>query len=114
MKVTNNSKALQGVNTLSGVVYLQPGESRELDFNDAELAGIKRLAFIGIEGLDRGASYPPKENGQAPLNGTEKPAADTPSEREELKKQADELGIEYARNITTDKLKELIDAKLAA
>lgn len=33
--------------------------------------------------------------------------------RDELKKQADELGIEYARNISNDKLQELIDAKLA-
>lgn len=36
------------------------------------------------------------------------------NERDELKKQADELGIEYAKNISTEKLKELIDAKLAA
>ncbi|KQU96444.1 hypothetical protein [Devosia sp. Root105] len=36
------------------------------------------------------------------------------AERDELKKQANELGIEFPRNITTEKLKELIDAKLAA
>ncbi|WP_169194939.1 hypothetical protein [Devosia sp. MC1541] len=35
-------------------------------------------------------------------------------DRDDLKKQADELGLEYARNISTEKLKELIDAKLAA
>jgi hypothetical protein len=35
------------------------------------------------------------------------------SDRDDLKKQADELGIEYAKNIPTDKLKELVDAKLA-
>lgn len=40
------------------------------------------------------------------------PAGDT-LDREDLKKQADELGIDYARNITTEKLKDLIDAKLA-
>lgn len=34
-------------------------------------------------------------------------------EREELKKQADELGIEYAKNVSNAKLQELIDAKLA-
>lgn len=34
-------------------------------------------------------------------------------DRDDLKKQASELGIEFARNIATDKLKELIDAKLA-
>lgn len=33
--------------------------------------------------------------------------------RDELKKQADELGIEYARNVSNEKLQELIDAKLA-
>lgn len=38
---------------------------------------------------------------------------DPPNEREEMKKQAAELGIEYPKNISTEKLKELIDAKLA-
>lgn len=42
------------------------------------------------------------------------PVVNQPSERDELKKQADELGIDYAKNISTDKLRELIDAKLAA
>lgn len=42
------------------------------------------------------------------------PVTNNPTERDELKKQADELGLEYARNISTEKLKELIDAKLAA
>ena len=37
----------------------------------------------------------------------------TPSERDDLKKQAAELGLQYPKNISTDKLKELIDAKLA-
>jgi hypothetical protein len=39
---------------------------------------------------------------------------DPPSERDELKKQAAELGLEFPANIKTEKLKELIDAKLAA
>ncbi len=42
------------------------------------------------------------------------PVNNQPSARDELKKQADELGLEYAKNISTEKLKELIDAKLAA
>lgn len=37
-----------------------------------------------------------------------------PTERDELKKQADELGLEYPGNISNAKLKELIDAKLAS
>lgn len=48
-------------------------------------------------------------------NGDDKAAITNPShgEREELKKQADELGIEYAKNVSNAKLQELIDAKLA-
>ncbi|MBN9034172.1 MAG: hypothetical protein BGO05_16680 [Rhizobiales bacterium 63-7] len=38
---------------------------------------------------------------------------DASDDREELKKHATELGIDYAKNISTEKLKELIDAKLA-
>ncbi|MDP9809362.1 hypothetical protein J2W42_002210 [Rhizobium tibeticum] len=34
-------------------------------------------------------------------------------DREELKKQAAELGLDYPKNISTEKLKELIDTKLA-
>lgn len=47
-----------------------------------------------------------KAGGAAPNN--------PPSERDELKKQAGELGLEYARNITTEKLQDMINAKLAA
>lgn len=42
------------------------------------------------------------------------PVTNEPTDRDELKKQAGELGIEYPKNISTEKLKELIDAKLAA
>ncbi|WP_156390422.1 hypothetical protein [Rhizobium sp. Root1203] len=37
-----------------------------------------------------------------------------PSERDELKTQAAELGLTYAGDISTVKLKELIDQKLAS
>lgn len=42
------------------------------------------------------------------------PAANPSAEREDLKKQAKELDIEFPRNVTNEKLKELIDAKLAS
>lgn len=42
------------------------------------------------------------------------PVTNQPNERDELKKQADELKIDYPKNISTEKLKELIDAKLAS
>ncbi len=42
-----------------------------------------------------------------------KTAVTNPEDRDALKKQADDLGLEYAPNISTAKLKELVDAKLA-
>lgn len=41
------------------------------------------------------------------------PAKEADPAREDLKKQANELGLEFPRNISTEKLKELVDAKLA-
>lgn len=35
--------------------------------------------------------------------------ADAPSERDELKAKADVLGLDYPKNIPTDKLKELVE-----
>ncbi len=40
-------------------------------------------------------------------------AGDAELDRDDLKKQADELGIQYPSNVKTTKLKELIDAKLS-
>lgn len=98
MKITNNSKALQGVNTLSGVVYLQPGESRDdLDFSVEEGLHVKTLKFLRISGGE-------------PAN---EPANPDALDRDDLKKQAAELGLDHPRNIPTEKLKDLVDAKLA-
>lgn len=48
-----------------------------------------------------------KDSGKTPVTNPDN------SEYEDLKKQADELGLQYAGNISKAKLKELIDAKLA-
>ena len=48
MKVTNNSKALQGVHTKSGVQYIAPGESVDVEFTEAGLKGAKRLDFLVV------------------------------------------------------------------
>ena len=48
MKVTNNSPALQGVHSVSGVVYIKPGASRDVDFSDQGLKQAKRLPFLAI------------------------------------------------------------------
>jgi hypothetical protein len=76
----------------------------DLTARDAEIAALKAGTTAGGNPLDHDGDG--KSGGAKPN--------DPPSERDELKKQAAELGLEYAKNITTEKLKELIDAKLAA
>lgn len=92
MKVTNISQGPRGINAVSGPVLLEPGQSIDLDVLPAEFKIAKGTGWFDIDG---------------------ETVEDTGDDREELKKQANELGIEYAKNIPTDKLKELIDAKLA-
>lgn len=93
MKVTNICAGPRGINTVSGAVLLDPGQTLDLDVSAAELKVSKGTGWFDIDG--------------------EAVADQDGDDREELKKQANELGIEYAKNIPTDKLKELIDAKLA-
>ncbi|OSN39556.1 hypothetical protein [Pseudomonas syringae] len=50
MKVTNNSKAMQGVYSASGVVYVLPGQSLEVDLTPEGHKGASRLKFLSIEG----------------------------------------------------------------
>lgn len=55
MKVTNNAKRLEGVQTETGMVYLKPDETRDLKLTDAGLKLAARLPYIGLEGVDRGS-----------------------------------------------------------
>jgi hypothetical protein len=50
MKVTNNSKAPQGVHSASGVVYVMPGQALEVDLTEDGHKGASRLKFLSIEG----------------------------------------------------------------
>lgn len=65
MKITNNAAGLQGVHTAKGVVYLKPGETRDLEMSEAQIKQASRLPFLGIEGVDRGAAMQPVKT--APL-----------------------------------------------
>jgi hypothetical protein len=55
MKVTNNSKALQGVRSKGRAVYIQPGETRDVDLEGVDLDQAKRLPFLKIEGASKTA-----------------------------------------------------------
>ncbi|PWJ80637.1 hypothetical protein C7441_112179 [Pseudaminobacter salicylatoxidans] len=57
MKVTNISKALQGVNGKSGRVFIRPGDTKEVEFDDVGLNQAKRLTkLLSIEKGDAGAA----------------------------------------------------------
>lgn len=149
MKVTNNSKALQGVHTVRGLKYLQPGETKEFGLTQAQAERAGRLSFIALDGDPVADPLPTfgateadgKEGVYIPadqFNGMRsqfeameaeikrlrdenddlrkqlEEGGSSELDRDDLKKQAGELGIEFARNITNEKLKELIDAKLAS
>lgn len=50
MRITNNSKAPQGIHTLHGVRYLKPGESKDLVLSHTMALRADRLPFIDLEG----------------------------------------------------------------
>ena len=93
MKVTNNSKALQGVHATNGVVYILPGETKEVDLTSEGHKGASRLAFLSVEG--------------------KAPAGDG-DERTELFAKLKALGIDAAGNSKTETLQKKLDEALAA
>ena len=93
MKVTNNSKALQGVHTTDGVVYILPGKTKEVDLTPEGHKGASRLAFLSVEG--------------------KAPAGDG-DERTELFAKLKALGIDAAGNSKTETLQKKLDEALAS
>lgn len=93
MKVTNISAGPRGLNTKDGPVLVEPKGTVEVEMSEAEYKVSKGTGWFEFSGK------------------AEKD--DDGLDREELKAQAKELGIEHAGNISNVKLKELIDAKLA-
>jgi hypothetical protein len=94
MKVTNNSKALQGVHTTAGVVYVLPGETQDLDLTPEGHKGASRLAFMSVDG--------------------KAPTADG-EEKAELLAKLKALGIDAAGNSKVETLrKKLEEAEAAA
>jgi len=93
MKVTNNSKALQGVHTAQGVVFIQPGETKDVELTPEGHKGASRLSFLSVEG--------------------KAPAGDG-DERADLFAKLKELGIDAAGNSKTETLQKKLDEALAA
>lgn len=97
--IKNTSRAMQGVHTTDGLRFIEPGSTRTLDVADEYVDRVNSLPFFDAKWLSDD-----EDDDQDP----------EPLDRDDLKKQAAELGLEYPRNISTEKLKELIDAKLAS
>lgn len=96
MKVTNNSKALQGVHTIAGVVYVLPGQSRDVELTEDGHKQASRLAFL-------------KMSGDAPKQ------QDDNSDKEVLFAKLKALGIEAGKNSSVDSLqKRLVEAEAKA
>lgn len=104
--ITNNRPG--GFGIPDGPV-IEAGQSMEVDA--ADWAGVEDhpvvkawvdAKHLTVEGSTAGFKKDASEEGGDKLD------------RDELKKQASELGLEYAGNISNVKLKELIDAKLAS
>lgn len=92
MNVTNSSKALQGVHTTDGVVYILPGETKEVDLTPEGHKGASRLTFLSVEG--------------------KAPAGDG-DERTEVFAKLKALGIDAAGNSKTETLQKKLDEALA-
>ncbi|MFP5078305.1 hypothetical protein ACLE20_13435 [Rhizobium sp. YIM 134829] len=138
MKITNTQKGPRGVNTVAGPVLIEPDQTFEGDVFEREREHIEAAGWFKVEGSytpdpSRGPAPAPAPAPAAQSNNGEvealrrqlaerdaeivklKAAAENDEpDREDLKKQAKELGIEHAPNISTAKLKDLIDAKLAS
>ncbi|WP_024696154.1 hypothetical protein [Pseudomonas syringae] len=93
MKVTNNSKAWQGVHSATGVVYLMPGETKDVDLTAAGHKGASRLSFLKVDG---------------------KAPAESNDGRDGLFAQLKALGIDANANSKTDTLQKKLDEALAA
>lgn len=132
MKITNTQPGPRGVNTVNGPVLVERGETVEVKVFSREREHIEAAGWFKVDGeyTEDGKPSEPVDLKAAATDATAEiadlkrqlaekdaeiaalKAADEP-DRDELKKQATELGIEYPANVKTEKLKELIDAKLA-
>lgn len=132
-KITNVSPGPRGLHTAEGLVFLDPYQVWEGEIEDGALK-----AALDTGWFAKGEKKAPGDEGDSEevidlkrqvadrdqqiaelrtkLEAAEKAvseAGNQPTEMDDLKKQADELGLQYPGNISKVKLKELIDAKLA-
>lgn len=67
MKITNNSRAPQGVHSTTGLVFIEPGQTCDIDVAESYVERVKALPFLGIEGVARDFTHAPS----APYTGVD-------------------------------------------
>ena len=93
MKVTNNSKAPQGVRTASGVVFLLPGQTRDVELTEDGHKQASRLDFLSVSG-----EAPKADGGE--------------TEKDVLLAKLKELGVDIGPNAKVETLqKRLAEAE---
>jgi len=93
MEITNGSKAPQGVHSVSGVVYVMPGETKSVELTAEGFKGASRLQFLTIEG-------------DAP--------DDKAVDKQELLAKLKALGVDANGNSKAETLQKKLDETLAA
>jgi hypothetical protein len=58
--VTNNSRALQGVWTVDGLAFIEPGETRELAIDPDHADRTAALPFLSVEAVEAKPASEPK------------------------------------------------------
>ncbi|MEP9376200.1 hypothetical protein ABLE91_05765 [Aquabacter sp. CN5-332] len=94
MDVTNKAPGLQGVHTSTGVVYLKPGQTRDLTFGEGQEKRARRLPFLTFGGAPKAAAEPrePKHvESVAGGEGVELTEAEKAKAAADLLEQADKL-----------------------
>lgn len=129
MKVTNTQAGPRGINTVNGPVLVEPNDTVEVEVFEREKEHIEATGWFEIKGdytANPGRAAPVQQSSSSDVEELRRQLAEReaeikklkeaekPSERDELKKQAEELGLQYPGNISNAKLKEMIDAKLAS
>ena len=98
MKVTNNSKALQGVHTETGLVYISPGQSRDIALSPEGEALARRLPFLTFG------------EAEAPEVAPKASEALRVADKEKLIAELAELGVKADKRWSIDKLNEALEA----
>ncbi|MCD1264538.1 hypothetical protein B5M44_24020 [Shinella sumterensis] len=65
MKVTNKGKERQGVHTTSGVVFIHPGKSRDVELTEAGEKLVRASQDLSIDGRTRKVPETPSEPSEA-------------------------------------------------